>query len=322
MEIKYLNFEKPLETIQKQIESLKNQKRIQLVDNQAKIVQLQQKLSEQTKEIFSSLTAWQKVQLARHPDRPHSLDYIEKLFEEFLELHGDGIFGDDPAVVAGLGKFEGISVAIIGQQKGRETKDNLRRNFGMAHPEGYRKALRVMKMAEKFGFPVITLVDTPGAHPDLSAEERGQALAIAVNLREMACLKAPILTLIIGEGGSGGALGIAVGDRVLMQEYAIYSVISPEGCASILWKTQSAVEEAARSLKLTSGELREMGLIDEVVPEPLGGAHRDWNKALETTREAVRKHLTELKTIKINELVDLRYQKYRKMGVFLEKESE
>ncbi len=318
MERKYLPFEKPLEEIEKQLNQLQARKQQSLQDDQAEIIRLQQKLAETTRQIFSNLTPWQKVQIARHPNRPHTLDYIRKIFEEFIELHGDRVCGDDPAMVTGLAKLEGTSVVVIGQQKGADTKENLERKFGMAHPEGYRKARRMMVLAERLHLPVISLIDTPGAHPDMAAEERGQALAIAENLEKMAGLKTPILVAIIGEGGSGGALGIGVGDRVLMQEYAIYSVISPEGCASILWKNQQATEEAARALKLTATELLELGIIDEVVPEPPGGAHRDPAKAAEILAKVLRRHLTDLKTFSLDELVALRYQKYRKMGVFRE----
>ncbi len=318
MERKYLPFEKPLEAMEKELAQLQARKQETFADNQAEIVRLQQKLSETTRQIFSSLTPWQKVQLARHPNRPHALDYINAIFEEFIELHGDRVGADDPAIIAGLAKFEGTSLVVIGQQKGRDTKENLTRKFGMAHPEGYRKARRLMALGEQLHLPVITLIDTPGANPDMAAEERGQALAIASNLQHMAGLRTPILVVVIGEGGSGGALGIGLGDRVLMQEYAIYSVISPEGCASILWKNQQAVEDAARALKLTAPELLQLGIIDEVVPEPPGGAHRDPAKAAEVLAKAMRKHLTELKTISLEELVELRYQKYRKMGVFRE----
>ncbi|RKY31460.1 MAG: acetyl-CoA carboxylase carboxyl transferase subunit alpha [Candidatus Omnitrophota bacterium] len=320
MEKFYLPFEKPLERIEKEIENLKANRNKK--DVNARLVQLQQEWVKKTQEIFSNLTAWEKVQLARHPNRPHTLDYIDRLLEDFIELHGDRIYGDDPAIIAGIGKFEGITVAVVGHQKGRNTKENIERKFGMAHPEGYRKALKVMKLAEKFTFPVITFIDTPGASPDIEAETRGQALWIATNLKEMSLLRAPILAIVIGEGGSGGALGIGVGDRILMQEYSIYSVISPEGCASILWKNQKAVKEAAEALKLTAKDLYELGIIDEIIPEPLGGAHRDWEKAMDIMKEYINKHLTELKTINIDQLLSLRYQKYRKIGVFIEREKE
>ncbi|HPP67423.1 MAG TPA: acetyl-CoA carboxylase carboxyltransferase subunit alpha, partial [bacterium] len=235
---KYLDFEKPLEEIEKKIFQLQELKKKKNVDIQLQRTQMQQILKETTKQIYSNLTPWQKVQVARHPQRPHTNDYILKMLDDYYELHGDRICKDDPAIIAGIGKFRGISVAIIGHQKGKDTEENIKRNFGMAHPEGYRKALRIMKMAEKFAFPIITLVDTPGAHPHIEAEERNQALAIANNIYEMSQIKTPIIVTIIGEGGSGGALGIGVGDTTIMLEFAIYSVISPEGCASILWKDQ------------------------------------------------------------------------------------
>ncbi len=322
MEKKYLNFEKPLEAIDRKIEESTASKKGGLVNGENGTVVFKQQLAEKTKEIFSSLTDWQIVQLSRHPNRPHMLDYVESIFEDFVELHGDRCSEDDHAVVTGIGKFRGIPVAIVGQQKGRDIKDNLFRKFGMAHPAGYKKAIRIMHLAEKLHMPVISFIDTPGANPDIQAEENGQALVIAENLLEMALLKTPILCVIIGEGGSGGALGIGVGDRILMQEYSIYSVISPEGCASILWKSQSATEEAAKSLRLTARALLELKIIDGIIPEPPGGAHRDWSRSFELTAEAVDKNLRELKTINVEELVELRYQKYRKTGVCLEKEAE
>ncbi|MCM8772535.1 MAG: acetyl-CoA carboxylase carboxyltransferase subunit alpha [Candidatus Omnitrophica bacterium] len=320
MEKKYLPFEKPIEEIERKIEEIEKNKKIDPIVKNTEIVKLKQLLIEKKKEIYSNLTPWQIVQIARHPNRPHTLDYLDNIFDEYIELHGDRAFKDDPAIVSGFGKFLGMTVAFVGHQKGRETKENIDRKFGMAHPEGYRKALRIMKLAEKFTFPVVTFIDTPGAHPDIEAEERGQALSIAINLLEMSLLRTPILCIIIGEGGSGGALGIGLGDRVLMQEFSIYSVISPEGCASILWKSQNAVEEAAKALKLTSRDLLELGIIDEIIPEPLGGAHSDWEKTFEYMKSAIEKNLKELKMIKIDELIELRYKKYRKIGVFKEGE--
>lgn len=320
MERKYLDFEKPLEEIDKRIELLQTKKRNGTVENEQDIVILKQQLSEKIKEIFSNLSDWQIVQLSRHPNRPHTMDYIENIFEEFVELHGDRCSADDTAIVGGIGKFRGIPVAVAGHQKGRDTKENLYRKFGMPHPPGYRKARRIMKLAETLHLPVITFIDTPGANPDIKAEEEGQALVIAENLMEMSRLKTPIVCVIIGEGGSGGALGIGVGDRIMMQEYSIYSVISPEGCASILWKNQSAVEEAAKSLKLTARALLDLGIIDTIIPEPPGGAHRDWQKAFELTANAIDEGIRELKTIKIEQLIELRYQKYRKIGFWSEGE--
>ncbi len=322
MEKKYLDFEKPIEQLDKRLESLQSRKQSRISDRYAtEIVSIKQQLNETIKEVFSRLTDWQVVQLARHPNRPHTLDYIENIFEDFVELHGDRCYADDPAVITGIARFNGIPVGIVGHQKGRDTKENIFRNFGMAHPEGYKKALRVMKLAENMFCPVISFIDTPGANPDIAAEERGQALTIANNLYEMSLLKTPILAVVIGEGGSGGALGIGVADRLLMQEYTIYSVISPEGCASILWKTQKAIEDAARALKLTARDLFDMGIVDEIIHEPPGGAHRDWQTTFALLKDSLDKNIREIKTIKREELVNLRYQKYRNIGVVVEGES-
>lgn len=258
--------------------------------------------------------AWQRVQLARHPKRPHSLDYIQRIFTDFVELHGDRAFGDDPAIVAGMAFFDGRPVMILGQQKGRDTKQKLYRNFGMPKPEGYRKALRVMRLAAKFRRPIITLLDTPGAYPGIDAEERGQAEAIAVNLREMSRLPVPIVTIVVGEGGSGGALGLGVGNRIYMLENAIYSVISPESCAAIIWRDSGQAEKAASALKLTSPDLMHFGLIDGIIPEPAGGAHEDADGAAEAMRETLRSALAELAKFSPAELVEQRYEKFRKMG--------
>jgi acetyl-CoA carboxylase carboxyl transferase subunit alpha len=319
---KYLDFEKPLEEIDRRVEGAGLNRKNGTLNTDGDNAILKQRLSEKTKEIFANLTDWQIVQLARHPDRPHTLDYVKNVFDEFVELHGDRHSGDDTSIVTGIGKFRGIPVVIVGHQKGRDVKENLFRKFGMAHPSGYRKSLRIMKLAEKLHLPVISFIDTPGANPDIKAEEDGQALVIAENLFEMSKMKTPILCIVIGEGGSGGALGIGVGDRVLMQEYSIYSVISPEGCASILWKNQSATEEAARALKLTAKALLQMGIIDAIIPEPLGGAHRDWKKSFNLLSEAIDKNIKELKTINTEELVELRYHKYRKMGVWTEEKAK
>ncbi len=267
-------------------------------------------------EISANLTPWEITQLARHPLRPYTLDYVRLIFEDFVELHGDRRFADDKAMIAGLAFFKKESAVVIGHQKGRTTREKIERNFGMANPEGYRKALRVMKLGEKFGLPVISFVDTPGAYPGIGAEERGQAEAIAYNLREMARLKVPIIVLVIGEGGSVGALGIGVGDRVYMLEYSIYSVISPEGCAAILWKNQSAVEESARNLKLTARDLLSLGVIDEIIPEPVGGAHSNYEEMAETVSNYIEKGLKELKKLSPEKLVKQRIEKFRKMGVF------
>ncbi|MCX7704826.1 MAG: acetyl-CoA carboxylase carboxyltransferase subunit alpha [bacterium] len=315
-ERKYLDFEKPLEEIAKKIVHLQEIKKRKNVDNQLQITQLQQLFKEKTKEIYSTLTPWQKVQVARHPQRPHTIDYINGLTDYFYELHGDQIYGDDPAIIGGVAKFRGKTVAIIGHQKGKDTEENIRRNFGMAHPEGYRKALRIMKIAEKFSFPVISFVDTPGAHPHIEAEERNQALAIAKNIYEMSALQVPIIVIIIGEGGSGGALGIGVGDKIAMLEFAIYSVISPEGCASILWKDQKAVVEASESLKLTAPDLLKIGIIDEIINEPIGGAHAQPQEMIEIIGNYLEKQMEELNSFKLDVLLEKRYLKYRNIGFY------
>lgn len=278
---------------------------------------LRKKIDKLKTETFSSVSAWQITQLARHPKRPYVLDYIERICDRFEEMHGDRNFGDDPAIVAGMGWIDGSPVMIIGQQKGRDTKQKIFRNFGMPRPEGYRKALRFMKMAEKFKRPILCLIDTSGAYPGLDAEERGQAEAIARNLREMARLKVPVVSVVVGEGGSGGALALGVANIVLMLEYAIYSVITPEGCASILWKDSSQAPVAADALKLTSSELLAYGLVDAVIPEPLGGAHYDWDKASEALKLAVLKAFDSLATLSADELVNQRYEKFSRMGNFL-----
>ena len=279
---------------------------------------LEEKLAEMRVEIYRNLTPFQRVQVARHPRRPYALDYINTVFTDFVELHGDRLYRDDPAIVGGTARFDGRSVVVIGQQKGRDTKENLKRNFGMSHPEGYRKALRLMHLAERFRLPVITLIDTPGAYPGLGAEERGQAEAIARNLEEMATLETPIITVVIGEGGSGGALALGVADRVLMFENAVYSVISPEGCAAILWKDSSQRERAAEALKLTAPDLMGLGLIDEIVSEPLGGNHADPDGAAASLADALRRHLGELDGVSSNQLVARRAEKFLRMGKFEE----
>lgn len=308
----------PILEIKRKIEELSS---LPLTKERDKEIQkLKEKLEKTTKEIYSNLSSYQIVQIARHPQRPYSLDYIENFIENFVELHGDRTWGDDPAIVAGFGFFDKMPVAVVGQQKGRTTQEKLRRNFGMPHPEGYRKALRIMKLAERFERPIITFVDTPGAFPGIGAEERGQAEAIATNLLEMSRLEVPIIVCIIGEGGSGGALAIAVGDRVLMMEYAIYSVISAEGCSSILFKSQEVkfVEEAANNLKLTSKDLKEFEIIDEIIPEPLGGAHSNPEEAIANVKEYLVKNLRELIKIPKEELLNKRYEKFRRMGVYWE----
>ncbi len=277
---------------------------------------LRREVSELKREFYAHLAAWQRTQLARHPQRPYTLDYISHLCEDFVEIHGDRAFADDPALVCGLAKFNGTPVAVIGHQKGRDTKQKLLRNFGMPKPEGYRKALRVMQLAAKYKRPILALVDTPGAYPGIDAEERGQAEAIARNLREMAVLPVPIVVTITGEGGSGGALAIAVGDRVNMLENAIYSVISPEGCASIMWRDASKAELAAEALKITASDLLRLGMIDEIVPEPDGGAHLNHEAAANLLRPVLRKALDELSAVPVERLLQSRYEKFRKMGQF------
>lgn len=314
-----LAFERPVVELEKRIQELKDSSR-EGIDLAGEIKSAEKKLEKALKEIFDHLTPWQRVQVARHPLRPYTLDYIRYLTEDFLELHGDRYFSDDRALVAGLAQWGGKErVAIIGHQKGRDTKENLFRSFGSAHPEGYRRALRIMKLAEKFSLPILCFIDTPGAYPGIGAEERGQAEAIAINLMEMSQVAAPIVVVVIGEGGSGGALGIGVGDRVYVLENAYYSVISPEGCAAILWKENSRAPDAAEALKLTARDLLDLKLIDGIIPEPLGGAHRDFETTAENIRSAVNHALKELKEYSEKELLEKRYHKFRQMGIFREK---
>ncbi|HEV7488113.1 MAG TPA: acetyl-CoA carboxylase carboxyltransferase subunit alpha [Thermoanaerobaculia bacterium] len=282
----------------------------------AQLAALEAELTKLADEIFANLTPWQKTLVARHPQRPYTLDFIGYLFDEWTEIHGDRKFSDDPAIVAGFARFRGTPCAIIGHQKGRNTKEKIYRNFGQPRPEGFRKALRVMKLAEKFNLPIFTFIDTQGAYPGLGAEERGQAEAIAVNLREMAMLSVPVIVIVIGEGGSGGALALGVGDRVFMLEHAVYSVISPEGCAAILWKNPSAAAEAAAAMRITASDLKRLAIIDEIVPEPNGGAHADPAKAAELLAPYLEKSLKELMKLKPAALPEERYKKFRKMGVF------
>ncbi|HXF94642.1 MAG TPA: acetyl-CoA carboxylase carboxyltransferase subunit alpha [Gemmatimonadales bacterium] len=314
-----LDFERPLLELERQIEELKRVTGDRAAGLGKELKPLEDKLADLRAEIYRNLTPMQRVQVARHPRRPYTLDYIRMVFTDFVELHGDRLFRDDPAIVGGWARLDGASVMVIGHQKGRDTKENLRRNFGMAHPEGYRKALRLMRLAEKFRAPVITLVDTPGAYPGLGAEERGQAEAIARNLIEMAQLRTPIVTAVIGEGGSGGALAVGVADRVIMLENSVYSVISPEGCAAILWKDASQKERAAEALKLTAQDLLDLKVIDEIVPEPLGGAHADPEAAADALGNALRRHLRELRKIRTVKLLRLRERKYLAMGVVQER---
>ncbi len=277
---------------------------------------IEKKFAATQKEIYAKLTAWQRVQLSRHPKRPYALDYVNSIFTNFTELNGDRSFGNDQALIGGFAFLEGKPVMIIAQQKGRDTKEKIRRNFGMPQPEGYRKALRLMKMAAKFDLPIICFIDTPGAYPGVKSEERHVSEAIAVNLREMASFKVPVIAIVIGEGGSGGALGIGVADRILILENAYYSVISPEGCAAILWKDRAAAPKAAEALKITSHDLEKLGIVDDVIDEPLGGAHRNPERTIEKVRQAIKKNLEALSELSKKELVEARYEKYRKMGEY------
>jgi acetyl-CoA carboxylase carboxyl transferase subunit alpha len=305
-------FEKPIREIEDQIAEL--QQYPESLQRDARLERLQEKLHETTEGIYAHLTRWQTTLVARHPRRPYTLDYVERMFDDFVELHGDRLYADDAAIVAGFARFGGQTVCVIGHQKGRNTKSKLHRNFGMPHPEGYRKALRVMRLAEKFERPILTFIDTPGAYPGSGAEERGVAEAIAVNLREMARMEVPIIATVIGEGGSGGALAIGVGDRVNMLQHSVYSVISPESCSSILWRDQEHAEEAADALRLTAPDLRELGLIDEIIPEPLGGAHSDPLATMRELGEVLETQLRELGAMGHEDRVASRYEKFRAMG--------
>ncbi|MFI5338246.1 MAG: acetyl-CoA carboxylase carboxyltransferase subunit alpha [Candidatus Methylomirabilales bacterium] len=313
-----LDFERPILELEAKIRELKQFAEVEKVDFSTEIARLERKVARLQEEVFANLTPWQRTQIARHPHRPYAMDYIRLMLTDFIELHGDRAFADDRAIVGGLARLEGMPLVVIGHQKGRDTKEKLARNFAMANPEGYRKALRLMKMAEKFGKPVLSLVDTPGAYPGIGAEERGQAEAIARNLREMSGLRVPIVVVISGEGGSGGALGIAVGDTVLMLEYAIYSVISPEGCASILWRDPAKAPEAAAAMGITVQTLKRLDLIDEIVSEPTGGAHRNHQEMATTLKGALVKAFDRLRRLPPEELLEQRYQKFRRMGVFEE----
>ncbi|KRP07078.1 MAG: acetyl-CoA carboxylase subunit alpha [Methylophilales bacterium BACL14 MAG-120920-bin58] len=311
----YLEFEKSIESIETKIDSLKAaQDDHPSIDINTELKQLENKADKSLHDIYDNLSAWQVSQVARHPQRPYTLDYIEHMFTDFEELHGDRAYADDPAIVGGIATFEGRSVMVIGHQKGRDVKERQYRNFGMPRPEGYRKALRLYRLAEKFKLPIITLIDTPGAYPGIGAEERGQSEAIARNLYVMAELKTPILGVVIGEGGSGGALALGVVDHLMMLQYAIYSVISPEGCASILWKKQEKAAIAADKLGITAERLKDFGLTDSIVPEPLGGAHRDIPKVMETVKTAIKRELDKLTQQPIDILLDVRYQKLMSYG--------
>ncbi len=311
----YLDFEKPLVELEQKIKELRDYS-TDSVDFSSDISKLEKKADKLREDIFSNLTRWQRTQLARHQNRPYTLDYIKHVFTDWFEVHGDRNFRDDPALVCGFARLDGEPCVVIGHQKGRDTKEKVYRNFGMPNPEGYRKALRVMQMAEQFGLPIFTFVDTPGAFPGIGAEERGQAEAIARNLREMAALTVPIIVTVTGEGGSGGALAIAVGNRVIMLQYSVYAVISPEGCAAILWSDGTRGPEAAEALKLTSMDIDALGtVIDDIVPEPIGGAHNNHVAAAAAVKECLKKHLAELKQLSPEELVEQRYQKFRAMTV-------
>jgi len=318
----WLDFERPVIELEERIHELREHARGQGLDAGDELADLERKADELRREIYANLSPMQRVQLARHPRRPFSLDYIARCFSDWIELHGDRHFADDPAVVGGLAFLDERSVMVIGQQKGRDTRENLLRRFGMPNPEGYRKALRLMQTASRFRMPIVTLVDTPGAYPGLGAEERGQAEAIAVNLREMARLEVPVITVVIGEGGSGGALALAVADVVVMLENSVYSVISPEGCASILWRDGKKSALAAEALKLTAVDLMRLRVVDEVLPEPIGGAHRDPDAVAATLRSALIRHLDALSGVSIPERLERRVAKYRVMGVFTEAASE
>ncbi|HSL92365.1 MAG TPA: acetyl-CoA carboxylase carboxyltransferase subunit alpha [Candidatus Limnocylindrales bacterium] len=319
MILQYLDFEKPIIDLENRVEQLRRIDDGTDKNLREEIAKLEKKIVKIRKEIFSNLTRWQITQLARHPNRPYMLDYVNLCFKNFLEIHGDRAFRDDPPIICGFGELEGEKALIIGQQKGRNTTEKIRRNFGMANPEGYRKALRVMKLAEKFRLPVITFIDTPGAFPGIGAEERGQSEAIARNLLEMARLQTPILVAVLGEGGSGGALALGVGDEILMMEYAIYSVISPEGCASILWRDTARAETAAEMMKITSADLKKFGVVDRIVSEPLGGAHRDHKAAADALKVAMVESLSALRSLSLTQLLDRRYAKFRDIGVIKRK---
>ncbi|MFC2171197.1 acetyl-CoA carboxylase carboxyltransferase subunit alpha [Acidobacteriota bacterium] len=312
-----LEFEQPIVDLQEKIKGLKLVSS-ETLDLTPQIEELEQKLSELEKEIYGNLTPWQRTLIARHPSRPHSSDYIDKLFSNFIELHGDRSYRDDPSIICGLGTIDNFSVAVIAQEKGKDTEDNIYRNFGMPHPEGYRKSLRIMELAEKFKLPIVTLVDTPGAYPGIEAESRGQATAIAENLMTMSTLRVPIISTVIGEGGSGGALGIAVSDRVLMLENSIYSVISPEGCASILYSDAGRMKDSAESLRVNAQNHLEFKLIDEIIPEPLGGMHKNPEKSIPSVGKVIVENLTELEKLEVDTLLEQRYAKYRSMGLFKE----
>ncbi|MGB8170230.1 MAG: acetyl-CoA carboxylase carboxyltransferase subunit alpha [Chthoniobacteraceae bacterium] len=316
MKLQPLEFEKPIVELEEKLADLKRHSRAHDINFDSEVQRMEGKIDETKREIYMNLTPWQRVQIARHPARPYALDYLQLSFNNFVELRGDRLFADDKAMPGGFATISGRKCMVVGHQKGRELKENIKRNFGCANPEGYRKALRHMRMAEKFSLPFVSLIDTPGAYPGIGSEERHISEAIAVNLREMMVLRTPIVAVVIGEGGSGGALGIGVADRVLMLENAYYSVISPEGCAAILWKHRKHAPEAAAALKLTAKDLLELKLIDELIPEPLGGAHHDHNAAIANLKAAVTRHLNELCKLPIDQLLAERYAKFRRVGEF------
>jgi len=311
-----LDFEKPIVELEAKVNELKNFGSSKKINLEPEIRKLEQKLEKMKLQIYSNLTDWQRVQIARHPRRPYTLDYIHTITTDFVELHGDRLFADDLALVAGFAKIDGVKVLIMGHQKGRDTKENVMRNFGCAHPEGYRKAMRLMRLAEKFGLPIVILIDTPGAYPGVGAEERGQAQAIAENIRDMSQIKVPIVATIIGEGGSGGALGVGVADRVCLLQNAYYSVISPEGCASILWRSSVKAPDAANALKITAEHLLKFGIVDEMVPEPAGGAHRNPEEVAASLKKTILKYISELSKLSEEDLLEARYKKFRKIGEF------
>lgn len=318
MKTTFLDFEQPIAELEARIEELRFVQEDSAVDISEEIARLQKKSASLTKDIYGKLTAWQVSQVARHPQRPYSLDYLQGIFTDFEELHGDRAYADDPAIVGGFARFNGQPVMVIGHQKGRDTKEKIYRNFGMPRPEGYRKALRLMHLAEKFGTPVLTFIDTPGAYPGIGAEERGQSEAIARNLYEMSKLRVPVVCTVIGEGGSGGALAIGVGDVVQMLQYSTYSVISPEGCASILWKSAEKASEAAETLGITSARLKTLGLVDKIINEPLGGAHRDFDTMMQSMKKALQESLRQLQGKSADELLKTRYQRLMDYGKFKE----
>ncbi len=311
-----LEFEKPINNLRKKIDELKEITKDADVDLSTEIQKLEERLHRLEKEVYENLKPWDRVQISRHPERPTTLDYVSYLFEDFFELHGDRVFGDDQAIVGGIARYKGIPVTVIGQQRGKDTKENIQRNFGMPHPEGYRKALRLMKQADKFKRPIVTFIDTKGAYPGKDAEERGQSEAIAKNLMEMGGLRVPVICIVIGEGGSGGALGLGVGNRILMLENATYSVISPEGAASILWKDAALAKKAAESLKITAHDLKKLDIIDEIIPEVWGGAHKNPEKQAELIDQALEKEFFSLLELSEEQLIEQRYEKFAKIGQF------